>query len=101
MVVVWLTVDLLEKPLERRRLWMMTSLRYKHQSRKKPTRKNKTDSTFTGTTWRHIQRDVCFHCSWSVFRLRPVTAVGAQPRKVDMKTLVSRLRVACHQRSGK
>lgn len=26
---------------------------------------------------------------------------GAQPRKVDMKTLVSRLRVACHQRSGK
>lgn len=25
----------------------------------------------------------------------------AQPRKVEMKTLVSRLRVACHQRSGK
>lgn len=27
--------------------------------------------------------------------------VRGQPRKVDMKTLVSRLSVACHQRSGK
>lgn len=26
---------------------------------------------------------------------------AAQPKKVEMKTLVSRLRVACHQRSGK
>lgn len=33
--------------------------------------------------------------------LKDVQRAGAQPRKVEMKTLVSRFRVACHQRSGK
>lgn len=36
-----------------------------------------------------------------LFTLPVVGLQVLQPRKVDMKTLVSRFRVACHQRSGK
>lgn len=48
----------------------------------------------------HVKYSIRALVTWAM-TLMTFSVLRGQPRKVDMKTLVSKLSVACHQRSGK